>query len=369
MSDAPLTIALVGPLPPPAGGMANQTRQLAELLTGEGVTVRMIQTQPPHRPAWVSGIPVLRALCRLVPYLYALWRGCRGAQVVHIMANSGWSWHLFAAPAVWIAKLCGAGVVLNYRGGEAEVFFEKAFIWVRPTLALVDEIVVPSGFLLKVFKKRGVVCSVVPNIINLERFKREAVRGRAHESLHLLVARNLEKLYDNETAIRAYKLIRHQVPQATLTIAGTGPERDRLLKLTKDLGMTDGVRFVGQIENQGMPALMQEADVMLNPSLADNMPVSLLEAFACGLPVVSTNVGGVPFLITHEETGLLIEPGAPAALAAAVLRLHADLCLRERIILAARAQVEHYTWPEIWPQIARVYRSVTQPPSASSRHG
>ncbi len=111
MSDVPLTIALVGPLPPPAGGMANQTRQLAELLIGEGVTVRTIQTQPPYRPAWIGTIPGLRAGWRLLPYLYALWRGCRGAQVVHIMANSGWSWHLFAAPAVWIAKLRGAVVI------------------------------------------------------------------------------------------------------------------------------------------------------------------------------------------------------------------------------------------------------------------
>ena len=371
MSDLSLIIALVGPLPPPAGGMANQTRQLAELLSGEGVTVRTIQTQPPYRPTWIGRIPVLRTLCRLLPYLLALWRGCRGAQVVHIMANSGWSWHLFAAPAVWIAKLRGVGVVLNYRGGEAEEFFAKSFRWVRPTLALVDEIIVPSDFLCEVFARRGLKCRVVPNIIDLERFTAPTSRIDAHQSLRLLVARNLEPLYDNETAIRAFKMVRHEVPTSTLTIAGTGPELERLTKIVAELGLTEGVKFVGQVENRNMPGLMQEADIMINPSLADNMPISVLEAFASGLPVVSSNVGGMPYLISNEQTGILVTPRNPIALSAAILRLHRDTVMRARIVSAASDTARNFSWAKVWPLLAAVYGGVAHFPAshASSIQG
>src|SRR5438105_3759702 len=105
--------------------MANQTRQLKELLESENIGVEVVQVNPPYRPAWIERIPVLRAFFRLAPYLVSLWRAAGRAQVFHIMANSGWSWHLFAAPAVWIAKLRKRRSIVNYRGGEAETFFKK----------------------------------------------------------------------------------------------------------------------------------------------------------------------------------------------------------------------------------------------------
>ena len=118
--NSPLHIGLVGPLPPPYGGMANQTQQLAELLRSEGLAVSLLQTNAAYRPQWVSGLPFTRALFRLIPYLYELWQLAGRTDLIHIMANSGWSWHLFAAPAVWIAKLRKVPVVVNYRGGEAD---------------------------------------------------------------------------------------------------------------------------------------------------------------------------------------------------------------------------------------------------------
>src|SRR6185436_11348119 len=91
-------------------------------------------------------------------------------QVFHIMANSGWSWHLFAAPALWIAKLRGKRAIINYRGGGAETFLEKSFFWIRPTLRAADLLVVPSGFLEAIFGKWNIAATVIPNIVNLPRF-------------------------------------------------------------------------------------------------------------------------------------------------------------------------------------------------------
>ena len=112
-----LRLAIVGPLPPPSGGMANQCKQLLGLMEGEGARVELVRTNAPYSPAFVGRIPVVRAFARLLPYLFGLWRAAGRNDVMHVLANSGWSWHLFAAPAIWIARLRGTPVIVNYRGG------------------------------------------------------------------------------------------------------------------------------------------------------------------------------------------------------------------------------------------------------------
>ena len=129
-----LHIAIVGPLPPPAGGMAGQTRQLAELLEREGATVRIVQSNMPYWPSWIARLRGIRAATRLVAFAASLWRVAGDVQILHVMANSGWSWHLFAAPAIWIGRLRGVRVLVNYRGGEAEAFLTRSLRWIRPSL-------------------------------------------------------------------------------------------------------------------------------------------------------------------------------------------------------------------------------------------
>lgn len=355
MDVSSLRLALVGPLPPPFGGMANQTRQLAELLRGEGVAVEVVRVNAPYWPAWVERLPGVRALFRLIPYLVRLWRAAGRNDLFHIMANSGWSWHLFAAPAIWIAKARGKAVVVNYRGGEAEEFFARAFAWVKPSLQKADAIVVPSGFLGEIFSKRGFATRIVPNIVNLERF---APDGKERRAPHILVARNLEKLYDNASALRAFALIRQQHPNARMTIAGSGPERDALERLARELGVADAVTFAGRIENSEMPGLYKTVSVALNPSLADNMPISILEALASGVPVVSTDVGGVPFLVKDGETALLVPPGDHEAMAEACLRLVADQELAARLVDMGNALARSFAWDQARGKLFAVYSDV-----------
>lgn len=353
----PLRVGLVGPLPPPSGGMANQTLQLAALLRGEGIEVETVQVNAPYSPAWAGRIRGVRAAVRLLPYLAGLWRAAGRVQLFHVMANSGWSWHLFAAPAIWIARLRGTPVVVNYRGGEAETFLRRARSWVRPSLARADAVIVPSGFLEQVFGKFGFAAQVVPNIVNLNRFSTApAQAGRT--GLRLLVARNLEPIYDNATAVRALALVHAHDPAATLVIAGSGPLRAELEQLANELGLAHAITFTGRVDNAGMAALYREADVMLNCSLVDNMPNSVLESLACGVPVVSTDVGGVPYLVEHGRTALLVPPGAPQAMADAVLRLAAEPTLAAALREAGLRQVQQYTWASVRPRLLAVYAAV-----------
>lgn len=354
-------IGLIGPLPPPFGGMANQTRQLAGLLQQEGIAVTLIQVNAPYYPLWVGKVRGVRAICRLVPYLIRLWTSAKTVHVYHVMANSGWSWHLYAAPAIWIAWMRRKPVIINYRGGEAATFFDRSLRWVKPSLKRVQAIVVPSGFLQRVFDRYGFETVIVPNIIDLSRF---SVRVREKEEKtnrpHIIATRHLEPIYDIATAIRAFGFVRSAIPAARLTIAGSGPERASLENLVAELGLEEGVRFAGRMDNETIAALYQDADLMINPSLVDNMPISILEALASGVPVVSTDVGGIPFLVTHGESALLVSPGKPEVMASAVLTVLEDQILAKRLAAEGLELVQKYVWPNVRPRLLAIYRQVLQ---------
>jgi glycosyltransferase involved in cell wall biosynthesis len=353
MSGHALRVALVGPTPPPAGGMAMQTEQLARLLGEEGVAVTTVAVNPPYRPAWVANVRGLRAAARLLAYVPALWRAAGRADLVHVMANSGWSWHLFAAPAVWIARLRGVPAVVNYRGGEAEQFLQRSSRVVRATMRRAAALVVPSRFLHDVFARFGMPSEIVPNIVDLARFAPRA--AVAVEPGLIVVARNLEPIYDIGTAIEALAAIRRSVPAARLVIAGTGPERERLAARAAQLGLAGAVEFTGRLDRDAIAALYRRAALMLNPTRVDNMPNSLLEAMASGLPIVSTDAGGVPFVVRDGHSALLVPLGNPEAMARAAARVLSQPDVAADLARAALADVQQYAWSAVRPRWLDLY--------------
>lgn len=355
--EAVPAVCIVGPLPPPSGGMANQCEQLARLLRAEGVAVEVVRNNPDYRPQWVGRVPVLRAFARLLPYLFALWRAAGRAEVMHVLANSGWAWHLFAAPAVWIARLRGCPVIINYRGGHADAFFSKAPAHVFRTLRRARARVTPSSFLQRVFSQYGLDAEVVPNIIDLSRFKPAPLREFG-QAPHLIVTRNLEPIYDIATAIKAFAEVRKAFGQARMTVAGTGPELERLVALGESLGVASALSFSGRIDNADIPALYASADCMLNPSTVDNMPISILEALASGVPVVSTDAGGIPDMVEDRVSALLVPIGNPGEMAHETIRILSDRSLAEAQRAAGLAEVKCYAWPRVREQWFAVYRRV-----------
>lgn len=353
MSFAGLRIALIGPLPPPSGGMANQTLQLCELLRAEGATVELVQVNL-ALPRVLERLRGVRAALRLIPYACRLWRAAGRAQVFHIMANSGWSWHLFAAPAIWIGRLRRVRVVVNYRGGEADAFLARSPRLIALSLRRADALIVPSVFLARVFGRRGYTPQVVPNIVDLGRFT--PGQARPAPAPTLLVARNLEPIYDNATALRAFALVRQACPGALLLVAGSGAQRPLLEALARDLDMAESVHFTGRVDNAAMTELYRCADVVVNPSLADNMPISILEALSCGVPVVSTNAGGIPDLLEDGVTGVLVAPGDPRALADALIALLRDPARAACLRAAGLELAQRFCWARIGPRLEALYR-------------
>lgn len=332
-----------------------QTLQLAAMLREEGVDVELLQTNAPYRPSFVADVRGVRALFRLLPYLRRVWKLAGRVDVIHLMANSGWSWQLFAAPVIWIGWLRRTPVVVNYRGGEAEQYLVRSSRRVAPTLRRSAGLVVPSPFLQQVFDRHGFAAQIIPNIIDLDLFS--ANHRDDTGSFVLAVTRNLEAIYGLDTALQALAIVREQGHNVSLEIAGSGPQLEELSQLASSLGVEGSVNFRGRLERQQVVSLYADAHAMLNPTRVDNMPNSLLEALACGLPIVSTNVGGVPYIVEDRRTALLVAPDDPAAMAAAIIELKSDAALRERLAREGRDEVSRYGRDRVLPQWLDLYRA------------
>lgn len=351
----PLKICLVGPLAPPSGGMATQLAQVSALLANDGHSVEIVANNAPYRPAWLESVRGARAAFRLFPYVLRLWTAAGRNDVVHVLANSGWAWWLFATPAVLIARSRGTPVVVNYHGGNAQAFFSRAWRGGLRILEAADALVVPSAFLEDVFADFGIEAEIIPNVIDTRRFT-PAPEARETGRFHIVVTRNLDPVYDIQTVLRAFAIVAPSLPDPHLSVTGSGPERQRLETLCRELGILDRVTFAGRIDNTAMHRLYQSADLMVNPSLVDNQPVSILEAFACGVPVVSTNVGGVPLVAEHGRSALLVPPGDPGRMADAIARVAGDAQLAENMVRAGLEESRGYDWSRVGPAWVSCYR-------------
>jgi phenylacetate-CoA ligase len=203
-----------------------------------------------------------------------------------------------------VARTLGKRVILNYHSGEADDHLARWGVRVHPWLRLAHEIVVPSEYLRDVFARHGYRARVIPNVVDTSRF---LFRERVPLRPRLVSTRNLESHYGLDNTIEAFALVRERYPEATLTIAGYGGEEQSLRRLAGSLA-PDAVRFVGRVEPPQMPSLLDAADVFVNSSVVDNQPVSVLEAFASGVPVVSTPTGDIANMVRDVETGLLVPP-------------------------------------------------------------
>lgn len=349
-------IALVASSLDILGGQGVQARTLTTELRNEGYEVAFIPVNPsfPIGLRWVRRYPYARTLLNQALYVASLLR-LRGADVTHVFSASYWSFLLAPVPAILAARNFGKRIVLNYHSGEAEDHLARWGILVHPWLRLVDEIVVPSEYLRGVFARHGYRTRVIGNVVNTLSFR---YRERFPLRPQLLSTRNLERYYRVDITLEAFALLKGRYPDATLTVVGHGREEGHLRRLATSLG-TGGIRFIGRVEPTRMPALYGEADIFVNSSVVDNQPLSVLEAFAAGLPVVSTGVGDLAAMVRNGETGLIVPPEDPGATAKAVTTLLEDPERARHIAQRARQEVEKHTWGRVRGEWATVYAGRT----------
>ena len=181
----------------------------------------------------------------------------------------------------------------------------------------------------------------ISNTINLLKYD-YVERNALHPKI--LWVRSLSSIYNPEMAIRCVAMLKEKYPMVSLTMVG--PDKENLLQdcrnLTEKLGIT--VAFLGKLEKDDWIKLSRDFSIFINTSNYDNMPISLIEAMALGLPVVTTNVGGIPFLVENEKTAMLVNQEDTNEMANAIDRLLSDKELSLKISKNARILVESFDW-------------------------
>ena len=299
-----------------------------------------IDPVPPSPIDRLLGVKYLRTFATQLWYWPLLVRELRRADVVHAFAASYTSFLLAPLPAVIIAKLLGKPVVLNYHSGEAPDHLRRSAVARFVLRRLVDVNVVPSPFLRDVFRSFEIEADVVPNIVDLRQF---TYRVRDPLRPHLLCTRNFEPLYNLSCVLRAFAKIQAHYPAATLTLVGSGSQ-DITLREEAAALRVENVTFAGRVAPSEIHRYYANADIYVQAPSIDNMPLSLLEAFASGLPVVSTNVGGVPSMLRHRIDGLLVADNNADALADQVIQLLVDPALARRLTESAYRTLGAYEW-------------------------
>lgn len=356
----PIRIVLVAPSMRYVGGQAIQAQRLAEHLRHTpGFEVEIVPHDPalPGPLAALQRIKYVRTVLTSIWYVGLLLAKLRRADVVHTFSAAYWSYALGPLPAIVVARLYRKPVVLNYRSGELEDHLER---WPRlgaPTMRWATRIVSPTPYLTEVYARFGLRAEVVPNFLELER---EGHVYRVRDPLRpvFLANRNLWPLYNYPMIVEAFARIQAAAPAARLIIAGHGPQAREVRDLVAARGLRH-VEFRGKLAHAAMVALYQEADVYLNAPDLDCFPGSILEAFASGLPVVSTNAGGIRYIVDHGRTGMLVECGNAAGMAEHALRLLREPDFARGLAANARRELERrYLWDAVGPQWAATYREL-----------
>ena len=229
-------------------------------------------------------------------------------------------------------------MVMNYRSGQAPDHLRRSAI-ARNTFAPWTAMPSRPHFLRDVFARYRNRFRSRPEHCRRRSFCVSAPRAAPPE---LLSTRNFESLYNVACTLRAFRLVQDRYPDASLTLVGAGSEDESLRALAQSLELSN-VTFAGRVPPADIWRYYADADIYLQTPNIDNMPASVLEAFASGCAVVATNAGGVPAILTDGVHGLLVDCDDHQAAAARVVDLLEDPSLVRRLTTAARESCSQYS--------------------------
>ena len=327
------------------GGQSVQAARLFECLGKEPLLQAGFLPINPRLPGFLrplQRIKYVRTVVTSMAYLASLVLQVRSYDVLHVFSASYFSFVLSPTPAILIGKLYRRKVLLNYHSGEAEDHLRRWRTSIA-TIRLADSVVVPSEYLVRVFASFGLKASAIFNLIDTGKFR---FRERTPLRPVFLSNRNFEKHYGVDHVLRAFAIVERKVPNASLNIAGDGSQNRALKTLAQELGLRN-TTFLGRVDPSSIADVYDAADIYLNGSEIDNQPLSILEAFSCGLPVVTTDAGGIPDIVSDERTGMMVRCGDYAEMAERALRLLNSPAFAKKLVDQARIECSKYRWENV----------------------
>lgn len=251
-------------------------------------------------------------------------------------------------------------------------------IYRTPYIITVQRMETKKGFLRKMVYRRAICCIaasravenyfreigsknvvVIPNGIDISRFanlSKQASRQKLdlRDGFCVMTVARLEKVKGVDCLIKAASILKNG-PVPIFLIIGDGSQRKNLERLVKQLGLQEKVRFLGEIENEKIPAYLAAADCFCLPSRQEGFGIAVLEAQASGVPVVASSIGGIIDLIETEKTGILVPPGSPEQIARAIKRIQDEPELARQLVKNAQQSLGKYNWDNIAERVYDIY--------------
>jgi len=267
---------------------------------------------------------------------------------------------LWAEAVCWTLRRAGKPYVLTLHGGYLPDYAERWPTRVRRLLSSAAAVTAPSSYLLHRFGVHREDLYLLPNPLDVGAFQ---FRLRKDAQPRLIWVRAFHYLYNPSMASRVVAALACEFPETRLTMIG--PDKgDGSLQATQELarklGVAGNIEWPGAVPKADIPKWLDQHDIFLNTTNADNTPVSVLEAMASGLCIVSTNVGGIPYLLDSDGDALLTPADDPAAMTAAVRRILSEPLLAESLSHSARQKAERFDWEAILPQWDTLLRSAAE---------
>ncbi|EMI17645.1 glycosyl transferase group 1 [Rhodopirellula maiorica SM1] len=296
---------------------------------------------------------------RLLDIVTTTWSRRHDYTAANVDVYSGLGFGL-AEAACFVLQAAGKPYALSLRGGNLPEFGRRWPRRVGRLLRHATVVTTPSDYLKQRMEIYRNDIQLLPNPLNLSRYP---FHLRDKPTAKLVWVRSFHHLYNPTLAIQLIADLQHVYPDIQLTMVG--PDKgDGSLQATQqaahDLGVSDRVQFTGGIPKTQIPDYLAQSDVFINTTNFDNTPVSVLEAMACGLCVVSTDVGGMPDLVDHNQNALLVPPGDPAAMGTAVRRVLDEDGFAEKLSRNAHAFASQFDWPAILPKWVRLFETLNE---------
>lgn len=292
---------------------------------------------------------VSNRLLRPLDMLSTIWNQRERYSVAQIDGFSGSAFR-WAETSAWALERLKKPFVLTLHGGNLPSFAAQHPHRISRLINAGAIVTTPSRYLLEEMSTYRSDIRLIPNPIDIEPYP---FRLRSSPTPRLLFLRALHRMYNPSLAVQTLQELSQTHPDAALTMVGPdkgdGAKAD-LLENISLMGLQDSVTISGAVTKADVPNIMSQADIFINTTNVDNTPISVIEAMACGLCIVSTNVGGIPYLLEHEHDALLVPPNDPQAMADAVRRILTEPGLAERLSRNARSKAEQFDWSVILPQ-------------------
>ena len=352
-----LRVLMVAPSFDILGGQSVQAARLLERLREEpSLNIGFLPINPrlPGGLRQLQRIKYVRTVVTSIAYVASLLLQVYKYDVIHVFSASYFSFVLAPTPAILIGKLYRRKVLLNYHSGEAEDHLRRWRRTAIPTIRLVDSVIVPSEYLVRVFASFRVKALAINNLIDTSKFR---FRERMPLKPVFLSNRNLESHYGVDRVLRAFALIQKRIPEASLTIAGDGSQSRALKTLAQELDLRN-TTFLGQVDPNSIADVYDAADIFLNGSEIDNQPLSILEAFSCGLPIVTTDAGGIPDIVEDGKTGMVVPRGDYVQIAERAITLLDNPALTKHMIERGRHECLKYSWEAVRDAWMNVYQDL-----------